>query len=69
MPFNLSGGEFLRIILVYGGSTLIIVLLIILGVRYFNRKGRNNAIDIARQRYAKGELSQAEFEKIKNNID
>ncbi len=48
-----------------------IIMLIIWGVREFTRRGSggtSSALDIARERYARGEISREEFETIKKNL-
>lgn len=53
----------------------IVIFLIVWAVKTFagNTGGsgsgsRSNALDIARERYAKGEISQEEFEKMKKSL-
>ena len=51
----------------------IIIGLVIWGINALTRRtggggGGSNALDIARERYAKGEISHEEFEKIKKNL-
>jgi len=50
-------------LLVFGGP----IWVIFQGVKYYSRK-QNGALGIAAVRYAKGEISKAEFEEIKKNI-
>jgi putative membrane protein len=53
-----------------------VIVLIIWGVRELTRRGGGNsgggsgssALDIARERYARGEISREEFETIKKNL-
>ncbi len=54
---------------------IIIIALVIWGIirlsghrRMMMGGGGSNAMDIARERYAKGEISHEEFEKIKKNL-
>jgi putative membrane protein len=55
----------------------LVIGLIVWGMTRMRRHGHymmhggmhvNNALDIARERYAKGEINQAEFETIKKNL-
>ncbi len=51
-----------------------IIFLIVWGVKKLTERGgtaatpARNAIDIARERYARGEISKAEFEQIKKDL-
>jgi len=55
---------------------VVIIALIVWGVIVLVRRGsstpdaaqKRNPLDIARERYAKGELSKEEFEQIKKNL-
>jgi putative membrane protein len=55
---------------------LIIIILVILwavrqgsgGPGWSGRENGRNALDIARERYARGEITAAEFEEIKRNL-
>ena len=49
------------------------VLLIVWGVNQINRRpptsgGGDNALTIARERYARGEITQTQFDEIKRNL-
>jgi uncharacterized membrane protein len=60
--------EFVLLLLIIGIPAGL-VWVVFQWVRYFNRnKSGTNALDIARERYAKGEINKAEFEEIKKNI-
>ena len=62
----------------FGGILMIIfwvavILLVVWLVRRMSGQGMgmshtSNALDIAKERYAKGEISHEEFEKIKRNL-
>jgi putative membrane protein len=67
------------IMMIFGGLLSLafligIVLLIIWGINQINRRpptgggGGDNAMSIARERYAKGEITQAQFEEIKRSL-
>ncbi len=50
-----------------------VIALIIWGVREFTKRGTSSsssssALDIARERYARGEIDREEFETIKKNL-
>ena len=53
----------LLVLLTIGGP----IWIIFQWVNYYNRKN-NNALTIAKERYAKGEISNDEFMTIKKNI-
>jgi putative membrane protein len=57
-------------ILLYGLALFGLVSLIVWVVRQFNHKNQavTAPLEIAKERYARGEVSQAEFEEIKKNI-
>ncbi len=68
MPFEgISGWGFLEILgimlLVFGGP----IWVIFQWVKYYSRKN-DDALGMAKERYARGEISQAEFEDIKKTI-
>jgi putative membrane protein len=58
----------IMMILFWGG----VIALIVWGIRKLTRQGgpvyKQSPIDIARERYAKGEISKEEFEQIKKNL-
>jgi putative membrane protein len=69
LPWSLGGWGFM------GVGMLIVGVLIIIGTYFlfteFARPRRyqyNDALDIARQRYARGDISQEEFERIKRTL-
>ena len=67
MPFDLPWWGFLEMLaimlLIFGG----LVWVIFQWVKYYNRKN-NNALETARQRYAKGEIDKAAYEDIKKTL-
>jgi putative membrane protein len=66
------------IMMIFGGLLSLafligIVFLIIWGVNQLNRRpttsgGGDNALNLARERYARGEITQAQFEDIRRNL-
>jgi len=50
----------------------VVIFLIVWGIKRLSERpgagGGSSALDIARERYAKGEISHEEFEKIKKNL-
>lgn len=65
-------GQFGWVGIVIGILLLVLLILLIVwavgrGKRYSMSAGRG-PLDIARERYAKGEISLAEFEEIKKNL-
>jgi putative membrane protein len=68
--WNGTGGWWMWLIMiVFWGA---VIALIVWGIKHFSERsggaGNSNAIDIAKQRYAKGEISHEEFEKIKKTL-
>jgi uncharacterized membrane protein len=68
MPFRgISGWGFLEIIvimlLVFGGP----IWIVFQWVKYYSRKN-NDALGIAKQRYARGEIDKDAYEEIKGTI-
>ncbi len=56
-------------VLLWGGF----IVLLVFGVRWLVRQGRDGAprrtpLDIARERYAKGEITKEEFEEMKRHL-
>jgi putative membrane protein len=55
-------------VLFWGG----LIALIIWGIKKLTERGtstsKHNPLDIAKERYAKGEISEKEFENIKKNL-
>ncbi len=51
---------------------MVIIGLIIWGIAVFSRRegsaGKGNPLEIARERYARGEISKEEFEQLKKNL-
>jgi putative membrane protein len=59
--------------MIFGGVFWVcVIVLIVWGVKKLSERsgvnGGSNALDIARERYARGEISHEEFEKIKKNL-
>ena len=59
--------------MLFGGTFWIcIIILIVWGIKKLSERGSgtigSSALDIAKERYAKGEISQEEFEKIKKTL-
>jgi uncharacterized membrane protein len=60
--------EFVLILLTIG-IPVGLIWVVFKWIRFFTRKkGGGNPLDTAKERYAKGEISKAEFEEIKKNI-
>jgi putative membrane protein len=55
-------------ILFWGAIIALIVWLIIKLTKREGGSGKDKSIEIARERYAKGEISKEEFEQIKKDI-
>jgi putative membrane protein len=60
--------EFVLVLMIIG-IPVGLVWIVFQWIRYFTRgKGSANALDIAKERYARGEITKAEFEDIKNTV-
>lgn len=69
MPFGFGFGWLMMagIIIFWAG----IIFLIVWGIRKLTERNyttRGNALEIARERYAKGEISREEFDQIKKDL-
>jgi putative membrane protein len=66
--WGMMGLGFIMMILVWA----IIIGLVIWGVRHFSRRGyhstSDSAMDIARERYAKGEINKEQFEQLRKDL-
>jgi putative membrane protein len=50
----------------------VVIGLVLWGVRHYNTRktsGNDSALEIARQRYAKGEINKEQFEQIKKDLN
>ena len=54
--------------LIFGGLIALIVWGINRLTRHDTAKVKNNALDLAKERYARGEISKEEFEQIKKDL-
>lgn len=63
------GFGMMLIMLVFWG---VVIVGLVLGIRWFLKQGReqrsDSALEILRQRYARGELSKDDFERMKKDI-
>jgi len=48
---------------------ILIITGLVLIVRWFISRNKESALDILKQRYARGEIDSATFERIKKNIN
>jgi putative membrane protein len=55
-------------VIFWGGLIALIVWGISRLVRHSHSNGKQNPLDIARERYARGEISREEFEQIKKDL-
>ncbi len=60
--------------LVWLAVAVTVVVLIVLAVKYFMPKGpagkaEKSSLEILKERYAKGEISKAEFEEMKKDLE
>ncbi|MBI5634552.1 MAG: SHOCT domain-containing protein [Nitrospirae bacterium] len=74
MTYGLYGGgmwmffHFIFWILVIIGVVLLIVWIVRQPHRYERGHGEESPLDVLRKRYARGEISKEEFERIKKDI-
>ena len=72
MMYGPNGGwmffHFLFWILIIIGVVLLIVWLVRQPGRYGRERGEETALDILKKRYAKGEISKEEYEKMKDDL-
>jgi putative membrane protein len=59
--------------MIFGGIFWVcVIVLIVWGIKKLSERsggnGGSSALDIARERYARGEISHEEFEKIRKNL-
>ncbi len=67
--FGAIGPMEIVIVLMIIGMWVGLIWIVVQWVRFFTRKkGGGNALDIARERYAKGEIDKAAYEEIKKTI-
>jgi uncharacterized membrane protein len=69
MPFaGVSWWESIIVLLLMFGLPIGIIWVIVQWVKFFSKKNEKSAIDIARERYARGEISKSELKEIKENL-
>ena len=69
MPFKLGPLEVVIMFVILIVVTPIIIGLIVYLTRYVARKNnKSTALDIAEQRYARGEITEAQLKDIKSNL-
>ena len=69
MPFaGASWWENILVLLLMFGLPIGIIWVIVQWVKFFSKKNGKSALDIARERYERGEITKAELEEIKENL-
>jgi uncharacterized membrane protein len=69
MPFaGASWWENILVLLLMFGLPIGIIWVIVQWVKFFSKKNEKSALDIAKERYARGEISKAELKEIRENL-
>jgi putative membrane protein len=73
MDWNGGGWFWMALMMIFGAVVIVVVVFLLLRPFYENRGGSSQTtespLDIAKRRYAAGEITAEEYEKIKRNIE
>ena len=72
MDWNSGGWLWMALMMIFAAVVIVVVVFLLVRPFYENRTGSGRvtetALDIAKRRYAAGEITPEEFEKIKRDI-
>jgi putative membrane protein len=72
MEWNSGGWLWMALMMIFAAVVIVVIVFLLVRPFYENRAGSNQStespLDIAKRRYAAGEITAEEFEKIKRDV-
>ena len=73
MDWNSGGWLWMALMMIFAAAVIVVVVFLLVRTFYENKTGSNQLteppLDIVKRRYAAGEITAEEFEKIKRDIE